>query len=121
MVQADVQGLGNYPTFSKTVITITNKPNVRRSHQRVLDRFSELHDVTVKDLIVRILSGLQGDDDANGKKVDVEEDDAPDTRAGEDEPEGTEGLGMGMPISRGFEVAKGSEADLGKAWGKVKV
>lgn len=71
----------------------------------------------MKELITRLVSALQGDDDANGGTAQLEEDDEMMMATQPEEENEYHGGGIG----RGFEVAKGSMKDLGKDWGRVKV
>ena len=103
----------------ETSISLTTPSPARRAHTRAFERFSSAFDLSVKDLITRLVSALQGDDNANGGTAEDIEDIA--MGMGGDGDDDMFGDGPVVQVGRGFEVARGSQADLGRDWGKVKV
>ena len=116
--------LDSYPTTYETVITLDPSNYVTPSLKRTFDRFLNVHNLEVSQLLSRILCALQGDDEASGGRPMRAESVADEEEMSDDEDEDHVGGDLGSEefeshgqtarIGRGFETAKGSSHDMGQ-------
>ena len=124
-----LQVLDTYPARYETQITLDPPSSTTTSVRRILDRFLNVHNLSISVLLTRLLFALQGDDEASGGRALDAQDALSSVADGEDDDEDmveedeemmfesqTGAVGPG----RGFEVAKGSSHDMGEQWGKIK-
>lgn len=60
--------LANYPHTYTSQARVEQTVRVPRRVDRSLPRFTEIFDLELKDLVLRLVMALQGDDDADGGK-----------------------------------------------------
>ncbi|WWC62233.1 uncharacterized protein I303_104829 [Kwoniella dejecticola CBS 10117] len=110
------QGLKQYPASYKLVI-FSSSSNLPKRAETTFTRFTEIYDLEIQPLLEKVLASLQGDDEATGgvppdfDNTDVEDEDA-------NMVDGTDP--WAEEPGRGFEVAKGSSADLGAGFVQLK-
>ncbi|WWC88980.1 uncharacterized protein L201_003895 [Kwoniella dendrophila CBS 6074] len=107
------QDLKTYPASYKLVIFSPN--NLPKRAETSFSRFHEVYDLEISSLLIKLVYSLQGDDEATGGIPPDVDDEVTDEDMGDDiDPWVDDNLG------RGFEMAKGSQADLGAGWIQLK-
>ncbi|WVW84288.1 hypothetical protein I302_106319 [Kwoniella bestiolae CBS 10118] len=110
------QDLKNYPASYKLVLFSPDA--LPRRADTTFSRFTEVYDLELPLLLGKILASLQGDDEATGgipgDFVEGEQDEDEDEEMIDGADPWAEDPG------RGFEIAKGSEGDLGAGWIQIK-
>ncbi|KAL7422062.1 hypothetical protein Q5752_003837 [Cryptotrichosporon argae] len=102
------EDISEYPA-SYSLIIYADDPSP--AAEVAFSRFFHIYDMRLAALVQRFISAVQGDDDASGGR-------ARDEDGTDDEDEDFDFGGDG--IGRGFETAKGSQADFGTEWGRLQ-
>lgn len=68
MTFADDAALANYPHVYTTAISTEQASRVPRRVERSLPKFSKVFDLDLKELVMKLVMSLQGDDEADGGK-----------------------------------------------------